>query len=111
MGVTLALGSWHLVSSGLATETRRLESPLSSFSFYEGTRAPSSTDNSDSEQIDVDILESASFVPRFSLGREEEDESTDSAKNASDIMYADDKSVHDIFAEFNESLLDDLLTV
>ena len=81
------------------------------FRFYEGTRKSSLTDNSDSEQIEIDILESAPFVPRFSLGREEEETSTDSAKNASDIMYADDKSADDLFAEFNESLLDDLLAV
>jgi hypothetical protein len=111
MGTTLALGSRYLISSGLATETRRLESPLSSFSFYEGTRTSSLTDNSDSEQIDVDILESAPFVPRFSLGREEEDLPEKSGRNESDKFLVDDKSADDLFAEFNESLLDDLLAV
>ena len=111
MGATLSVGSRYLVSSGLATETRRSESPQLGFSFYEGTRSSSLTDNSDSEQIDVDILEPVPVVPRYSLGREEEDEATDSARNASDIMYADDKSADDLFAEFDESLLDDLLAV
>jgi hypothetical protein len=69
------------------------------------------TDNSDSKRIDADILESVPVVPRYSLGREDEETPTDSAKNSSDIIYADDKSADDLFAEFDESLLDDLLAV
>ena len=80
-------------------------------SFYEETRTSSLTDNSDSKRIDADILESVPVVPRFSFGREDEETPTDSAKNASDIIYADDKSADDLFAEFDESLLDDLLAV
>ena len=111
LGATLALGSRYLVSSGLTTETRRSKFPESGFRFYEGTRTSSLTDNSDSKRIDADILESLPVVPRFRLGREDEETSTDSARNASNIMYADDKSADDLFAEFNESLLDDLLAV
>jgi len=113
LGSTLTLGSRYLVSSGLATETRRSESPQSGFNFYEGTVTSSSTDtdNSDSEQIDADILVSAPFVPRFSLGREEEDAHENSVGNESEKFFVDDKSADDLFAEFNESLLDDLLAV
>ena len=111
LGATLALGSRYLVSSGLTTETRRSESPLSGFSFYEGTRSSSSTDNSDSEQIDIDILQPLSLIPLVDFDREEKDANEDSKENASDIMHADDKSVDDLFAEFNESLLEELLAV
>ncbi len=69
------------------------------------------TDNSDSKRIDADIFESVPVVPRFSLGREEEDAYEDTVGNKSQIIIVEDKSADDLFAEFNESLLDNLLAV
>jgi hypothetical protein len=69
------------------------------------------TDNSDSEQIVVDIFESLSVVPKIGLRREEEDVHKDSAANGTERILDENHSSDDLFAEFNESLLDDLLAV
>jgi hypothetical protein len=69
------------------------------------------TDNSDSKRIDAEILESVPVVPRFSLGRKEEDDYEDLAGNGTETALKENNSADDLFAEFNESLLDDLLAV
>jgi fibronectin type 3 domain-containing protein len=111
MGATLAPGSRYFASSGLATQALPSESSESGFSFYEDNRSSSLTDTSDSERIDVNILESLSVNSLVDFGWEDKNVDDDLTENRSEIMFADDKSADDLFADFNESLMDDLMAV
>ena len=113
MGTTLGAGSRQFIPSGLATESQSTDSFRSGFSLsdYAENRTSANSDNSDSERIDVGILKPFSVIPKLGIGREEKDESDDLTKNSSESVIVEDKSADDLFAEFNERLLDDLLAV
>ena len=72
-------------------------------------RTPRNRDSASTQEIDH--RHRHPFLPLVDTGREEKDVDDDLTENASDIILADEKSADDLFADFNESLLDDLLTV
>jgi hypothetical protein len=113
MDATLALGSRHGVSSGSATETHGLDSLTSEFSIsdFAGKRTSLNSEYSESDRIEAGSLESLSLVPKLGIGEEDEETFKDWRQNASEIVLVENGSADSLFAEFNESLLDDLLVV
>jgi hypothetical protein len=113
LGSRLALGSRYLVSSGLATETRLSDSPESGFSFSDDAenRTSSNSANTESKQIDTSILESFAIENVLSDLWKEEEKYEETTENEFNPVVVENNTADDLFADFNEGFLDDLLTV
>ncbi|MCH7987878.1 MAG: cadherin-like domain-containing protein [Planctomycetes bacterium] len=111
MGATLSAGSRYLVSSNRSTLRNGSDSMESGESFYAATRSSSLSDNFESKPLEVDIFEPLLVVPKLRIDREEEEQTENPFGKTPAAISVENTAADHLFAEFEESLLDDLMAV